>query len=754
MSEIKRLRIKDRNGNVIIFDIEVGSITIDAEHKSLPQKLAEMETAIQEAGQSWTPTEESISMGNLSLAVQALLGKADTAVQPAGLTPINDAITAINRAIDAITGTTDTTELIDSLNEVVDFLEGIENDQTLSGKLLALQQGIDAKQDALTFDKAPTAGSDNPVESGGVYTALEEKANADEVYDKGTVDDKLERLHTLYYNKGDVDNAISQMEATIEQQQLTVITGDKLSLWLDEDGESINIMAGEVPDIAATPTISHVINTDGTATVTIVNNEQGATIYYTTDGSTPNESSSVYNSPLTFNTAGSYPIKAIAVVADKLKSSVATDTFSVVSCQTPVIAVDNSDRNQAVVTATAGNDESVSLTVGGQTATGTGSASVTINKGTSSQPLSASATATATGKLTATATQNVIIEEKQAYVFGAHSLGGKALSADVPIKVTTTADFQNQLATIIVDEEDGVVWWEIDLQGHLFISNNSRILYNVQAGSTSIFDADGGANILTIEHIPEELNEIRDNVVFNTCTNMTLFKTTGNTNLVSINTAFKGLTSLKTVILPNSVTSIPFSAFQNTSGLESVSAPSATTVAQSGFYSCVKLVSLVLGTLTVVGKDAFRGCTALAFTGIDFSNVTSFGESAFRECKALTSFTLRNVTKIPNYMFTECTSLTTLDLPSDLEEIGTQAFMRGCTQLELVLPSTITKIGSSATQFAGIKSVTINRAVPPTLSDNGLYGNFPIYVPDANFDDYKNTWSALESRIKRISEKQ
>ena len=752
MADIKRFRIKDRNGNVITYDIEAGSITIDAEHKSLPQKLAEMESAIHEAGQSWTPTEESIAMGNLSQAVQALLGKAGTAVQPNDLTPINEAITTINRAIDAITGTTDTTELIDSLNEVVAFLTGIENDQTLSGKLLALQQAIDAKQDALTFDKAPTAGSDNPVESGGVYTALEEKANADEVYDKGTVDEKLERLHTLYYNKGDVDNAISQMEATIEQSQLTVITGDKLSMWLDEDGESINIMAGEVPDIAAAPTISHVINNDGTATVTITNNEVGATIYYTTNGDTPTESSSEYSSALTINTAGSYTIKAIAVIADKLKSSVATDTFSVVACTTPTITVDNSDRNQAVVTATAGNDESVSLTVGGQTATGTGEASVIINKTTSSQTLSASATATATGKLTATATQNVTVDEKQAYVFGEHSLGGKASSANVPIKVTTTSDFQNQLATLT--PEDGVVWWEIDLQGHLHISNNSRILYNAQAGSTSIFDTDGGANILTIEHIPEELTEIRDNVVFNTCTNMTLFKTTGNTNLAKINSAFRGLPSLKTVILPNSVTSIPFGAFQNTSELESVSAPSATTIDQAGFSGCSKLVSLMLGTLTAIAKEAFYGCEAFAFTGIDFSNVTSFGESAFKRCKALTSFTLRNVIKIPNYMFYECTSLTTLDLPSDLEEIGTQAFMWGCTQLELVLPSTISKIGSSATQFAGIASVTINRAVPPTLSDNGLYGTFLIYVPDANVEDYKTAWSSLTSRIKGISEKQ
>jgi hypothetical protein len=37
---------------------------------------------------------------------------------------------------------------------------------------------IKAKQDALTFDNAPTQSSNNPVKSGGVYTALQGKANA------------------------------------------------------------------------------------------------------------------------------------------------------------------------------------------------------------------------------------------------------------------------------------------------------------------------------------------------------------------------------------------------------------------------------------------------------------------------------------------------------------------------------------------------------------------------------------------------
>jgi len=45
----------------------------------------------------------------------------------------------------------------------------------------ALGGRIDGKQDALTFDNAPTENSNNPVKSGGIYTALADKANTSDL---------------------------------------------------------------------------------------------------------------------------------------------------------------------------------------------------------------------------------------------------------------------------------------------------------------------------------------------------------------------------------------------------------------------------------------------------------------------------------------------------------------------------------------------------------------------------------------------
>lgn len=53
----------------------------------------------------------------------------------------------------------------------------------LSTRMGTAETALNAKQAKLTFDSAPTAGSTNPVKSGGVYTALDAKASKVEVSD-------------------------------------------------------------------------------------------------------------------------------------------------------------------------------------------------------------------------------------------------------------------------------------------------------------------------------------------------------------------------------------------------------------------------------------------------------------------------------------------------------------------------------------------------------------------------------------------
>lgn len=82
-----------------------------------------------------------------------------------------------------------------------------------------------------------------------------------------------------------------------------------------------------VVEYATTPTITATANSAGTQYTVTITSESGATIYYTTDGSTPTTSSSKYSSALTITS--SCTVKALAVVSGKENSEVASKSITV-----------------------------------------------------------------------------------------------------------------------------------------------------------------------------------------------------------------------------------------------------------------------------------------------------------------------------------------------------------------------------------------------------------------------------------------
>jgi hypothetical protein len=78
----------------------------------------------------------------------------------------------------------------------------------------------------------------------------------------------------------------------------------------------------------ATPTFSPGGGTyTALVTVTISDATSGATIHYTTDGSTPTTSSAVYTTPLTFT--GTTTLKAMAAATGMTNSAVASATYTI-----------------------------------------------------------------------------------------------------------------------------------------------------------------------------------------------------------------------------------------------------------------------------------------------------------------------------------------------------------------------------------------------------------------------------------------
>ena len=100
--------------------------------------------------------------------------------------------------------------------------------------------------------------------------------------------------------------------------------------------------------------------------------------------------------------------------------------------------------------------------------------------------------------------------------------------------------------------------------------------------------------------------------------------------------AFENCTGLTSVTIPNSVTSIGNYAFQGCSGLKSVSIPGS--VETIGFYTfdnCISLTSITIPEgVTTIAPCAFYGCTSLISVTIP-SSVTTIFDGAFWNCTSV-----------------------------------------------------------------------------------------------------------------------
>lgn len=173
--------------------------------------------------------------------------------------------------------------------------------------------------------------------------------------------------------------------------------------------------------------------------------------------------------------------------------------------------------------------------------------------------------------------------------------------------------------------------------------------------------------------------------------------------------------NLTSVTIPNSVTTIGESAFNNCDALTSITIPiSVTEIIRNTFANCNALASVTMSSsVTSIGESAFSGCSSLASIALP-NSITTIESQAFFSCTNLASITIPDsVTSIGSYAFYYCGNLTSLTLSNSLESIGSEAFGYCSSLASLTIPNSVTSIGFEAFgNCTGLNTVNVSWPVP------------------------------------------
>lgn len=160
---------------------------------------------------------------------------------------------------------------------------------------------------------------------------------------------------------------------------------------------------------------------------------------------------------------------------------------------------------------------------------------------------------------------------------------------------------------------------------------------------------------------------------------------------------FMGCSNLHTVIFGDSVQTIPAKAFRNCSNVTSISmGNSIKSIGQYAFYNCSLMNgNILLDSLTYIGGYAFYDCQTL-LGNINFSNLTTISSNTFYNCQNLSFSHFDSLKTVGTYSFYNCNSILGSLHIGQINNIPQNAF-NSCTNItDIQFSPSITSIGKKA----------------------------------------------------------
>ncbi len=185
--------------------------------------------------------------------------------------------------------------------------------------------------------------------------------------------------------------------------------------------------------------------------------------------------------------------------------------------------------------------------------------------------------------------------------------------------------------------------------------------------------------------------------------------------------SFANNANLTSIVLPNTIMTLPTKCFNACTGLESVTMNGVLNIVGQCFSSCTSLKSVTAESATTIQAYTFDKCSSL--TSVKFGELIEIGNYAFRECVSLTSFDIPETAGLGTAPF-EGTGISKPLINGGIlayvpADIGTYT-----------IPASVTTIGSGAFSKVSLKSLH----VPSTVMTVADYGFYDAKIESITFD--------------------